>query len=163
MRQRLETAVAAAVGAMLVGREEITLEEVQRALPAHIAQAGPSLKSMTKALVGAGWVGQRREGGCVVYVLEDAIEVAHPADHNGCADGSIASEAVRLFVERVERLEEDRKALSDDIRDVWSEAKSQGYDTGALREIVKLRKKAPADRNERQAILEVYLRTMGMM
>lgn len=163
MKQRLDTQVAAAVGAMLVGREEITLEQVAEQLPGHIRAAGPSLKSMTRALVSAGWVGERREGGAVVYVPpRPEGEQGPDPRHNGGGAG-VAAEEVRLLIERAERLYEDRKGISDDIKDVWAEAKSRGHDPRALQDIIKLRAKKPEEQQERQAILEVYLRAMGMM
>ncbi len=163
MKQRLDTQVAAAVGAMLVGREEITLEQVAEKLPGHIRAAGPSLKSMTRALVSAGWVGERRDGGAVVYVPpRPEGEQGQDSRHNG-GDAGVAAEEVRLLIERAERLLEDRKGINDDIKDVWAEAKSRGHDPRALQDIVKLRAKKPEEQQERQAILEVYLRAMGMM
>lgn len=163
MKQKLDMQVAAAIGAMLVGLEEITLEEVAERLPGHIRAASPSLKSMTKALAGAGWIGERRDGGCVVYVppRPEAEPGADPR-HNG-GEGVIAAEEVRLLIERAERLHEEKKGIVDDIKDVWAEAKSRGHDPRALQDIMKLRAKKPEEQQERQAILEVYLRAMGMM
>nr|WP_314471156.1 DUF2312 domain-containing protein [uncultured Sphingomonas sp.] len=70
---------------------------------------------------------------------------------------------MRLLIERAERLYEDKKGIADDIKDVWAEAKSRGHDPRALQDLIKLRAKKPEERQERQAILEVYLRAMGMM
>lgn len=163
MKQKLDMQVAAAVGAMLVGREEITLEQVADTLPGHIRAASPSLKSMVKALTGAGWIGERRDGGAIVYVPPQAEgEQGEDPRRNG-GEASIAAEEVRLLIERAERLHEEKKGLADDIKDVWAEAKSRGHDPRALQEIMKLRAKKPEERQERQAILEVYLRAMGMM
>ncbi|WP_037530882.1 DUF2312 domain-containing protein [Sphingomonas sp. RIT328] len=75
----------------------------------------------------------------------------------------MAADEVRLLIERAERLVEERKGISDDIKDVWAEAKGRGYDPRALQDIMKLRAKKPEEQQERQAILEVYLRAMGMM
>lgn len=163
MKQKLDMQVAAAVGAMLVGREEITLEQVADGLPGHIRAAAPSLRSMTKALAGAGWIGERREGGSVVYVPPRPDgEGGEDPRHNG-GSGGVAAEEVRLLIERAERLTEEKKGIADDIKDVWAEAKSRGHDPRALQDIMKLRAKKPEERQERQAILEVYLRSMGMM
>lgn len=71
-------------------------------------------------------------------------------------------ERLRLLVERVERLEEERKGISDDIRDVYAEAKAVGYDTKIMREIVKLRKMKPDDRHERDVILDTYRAALGL-
>jgi uncharacterized protein (UPF0335 family) len=73
-----------------------------------------------------------------------------------------AKDQLRSFVERIERLEEEKKALSDDIRDVYAEAKANGYDVTALRAVVKLRKQDSDERAEQEAILETYLVALGM-
>ncbi len=166
MKQRLDTQVAAAVGAMLVGRDGITLGEVADGLPAHIRTANPSLKCMTKALASAGWVGKPIGGGQVVYVpsVEDGAQDRPSVGHNGgdVTEG-VAADEVRLLLERAERLEEERKGISDDIKDVFAEAKSRGYDVKALRGILRLRKKKPEEQQEETAIMEVYMRALGMM
>ena len=76
---------------------------------------------------------------------------------------SIAAQELRLFVERVERLEEEKKAIADDIRDVYAEAKGNGFDTKALREVVRLRKQDINERKEHEAVLETYLHALGML
>jgi len=78
------------------------------------------------------------------------------------AEGSIAADELRLLIERIERLEEEKKAIGDDVKDVYSEAKSRGYDTKAIRKITKLRKMKPAERQEEEAILDTYLSALGM-
>ena len=74
-----------------------------------------------------------------------------------------AKDHLKAFVERVERLEEEKKALSDDIRDVYAEAKANGFDTKALRAIVRLRKQDVDERKEQEAILETYMHALGML
>lgn len=74
-----------------------------------------------------------------------------------------AKDELKAFIERIERLEEEKKAISDEIKDVYAEAKGRGYDTKALRQIVKLRKQDEAERAEREAILETYLVALGMI
>ena len=74
-----------------------------------------------------------------------------------------AKDQLKAFVERIERLEEEKKALSDDIRDVYAEAKGNGYDTKALRQVVRLRKQDKDERAEQEAILETYLQALGML
>ena len=74
---------------------------------------------------------------------------------------SIAKDQLKSIIERVERLEEDKKAISDDIKDVYSEAKGNGYDVKALRAIVRYRKEDAQDRAEREAIFETYLNALG--
>jgi len=75
---------------------------------------------------------------------------------------TIAADQLRLFIERIERLEEEKKGISDDIKDVYLEAKSIGYDAKIMREIVRLRKMPAHDRQEMEAILETYLAALGM-
>jgi uncharacterized protein (UPF0335 family) len=74
-----------------------------------------------------------------------------------------AKDHLKAFVERVERLEEEKKAISDDVRDVYAEAKANGYDVKALRTVVKLRKQDVNERKEQEAILETYLHALGML
>ena len=76
---------------------------------------------------------------------------------------SFATGQLKSFIERVERLEEEKKTTSDDIRDVYAEAKGNGYDVKALRAIVKLRKQDAAERAEHEAILETYMAALGMI
>lgn len=77
------------------------------------------------------------------------------------AQGGVAAERLRSFIERVERLEEEKKGLSDDIKDVYAEAKGEGYETKVLRQIVRLRKMDRADRQEQEALLDLYLSALG--
>jgi len=74
-----------------------------------------------------------------------------------------AKDQLKAFVERIERLEEEKKATSDDIRDVYAEAKANGYDAKALRSVVRLRKLDVAERQEQEAILETYMHALGMI
>lgn len=73
-----------------------------------------------------------------------------------------AKDQLKAIVERVEKLEEEKKAISDDIRDVFAEAKVNGYDVKALRQVVKLRKMDKNERQEQEAILDTYLVALGM-
>lgn len=70
---------------------------------------------------------------------------------------------IRSFIERVEHLEEEKKALLEDIRGVYKEAKDVGFDTKIMREVVKLRRLSAADRAERQALLDLYMKALGML
>lgn len=79
------------------------------------------------------------------------------AGHNSGGD-----EQLRLFIERIERLEEEKKGIADDIRDAYNEAKSRGYDPKIMRQIVRLRKMPAHDRKEMIAILDVYKSALGM-
>ena len=74
----------------------------------------------------------------------------------------ISGERLRSFIERIERLEEEKKALSDDIREIYSEAKGTGFDIKILRQIIRLRRMDASDRNEMEEVLEVYKRALGM-
>src|SRR5262249_10787530 len=74
-----------------------------------------------------------------------------------------AKDHLKAFVERVERLEEEKKAIADDIRDVYAEAKANGFDVKALRMIVRLRKQDADERREHEAILETYRHALGML
>lgn len=74
----------------------------------------------------------------------------------------IAADQLRLFIERIERLEEEKKGIADDIRDVYAEAKGQGYDTKIMRQIVRLRRMEKNDRDEMDALLETYRAALGL-
>ncbi|WP_221792733.1 DUF2312 domain-containing protein [Aquisediminimonas sediminicola] len=74
----------------------------------------------------------------------------------------IAADQLRLFIERIERLEEEKRGISDDIKDVYNEAKSNGFDAKAMRAIVRLRKMEKNARDEAEAILETYKAALGM-
>ncbi len=76
---------------------------------------------------------------------------------------SVAQSQIRSIVERIERLEEEKKAIADDIKEVYAEAKSNGFDTKTLRKVVTLRKKDRAEREEEEAMLDLYLNAMGMI
>ncbi|WP_431521382.1 DUF2312 domain-containing protein [Blastomonas fulva] len=73
-----------------------------------------------------------------------------------------ADDQLRLFIERIERLEEEKRGVADDIRDTYSEAKSQGYDPKIMRQIVRLRKMEAHDRQEMELILETYKAALGL-
>ena len=73
-----------------------------------------------------------------------------------------AKDQLKAIVERIERLEEEKKTISDDIRDVYAEAKGNGYDVRALRMIVRLRKQDAGERAEQETILETYMQALGM-
>ena len=77
-------------------------------------------------------------------------------------DNSGAADQLRLFIERVENLEEEKKGLADDIKDVYSEAKSMGWDVKIMREIIKIRKMESDARNEHFALLDTYTKALGL-
>jgi uncharacterized protein (UPF0335 family) len=78
------------------------------------------------------------------------------------SEGNVTSEQLRLLIERIERLEDEKKGISEDISDVYLEAKANGYDPKIMRQIVRLRKMQPHDRQEMEAILQTYLAALGM-
>lgn len=75
---------------------------------------------------------------------------------------NVAADQLRLFIERIERLEEEKKGIADDIKDVYAEAKSNGYDTKTMRSIVRLRKMEKHARDEAEALLETYKAALGL-
>lgn len=81
----------------------------------------------------------------------------------GMGGGQVAAEELRLLIERAERLEEEKKGISDDIKDVMAEAKGRGYDPKAIRKILSIRKKKKEEYQEEEAILEVYMQALGMI
>lgn len=78
------------------------------------------------------------------------------------ADLGVARDQLRAFVERIERMEEERKAISDDIREIYAEAKGNGFDTKVLRQVVRIRKQDRSERLEQEAILDLYMHALGM-
>ncbi|MDI4659132.1 DUF2312 domain-containing protein [Xanthobacter autotrophicus] len=78
------------------------------------------------------------------------------------APAGFAKEQLKSFIERIERLEEEKKAIADDIKDVFAEAKANGFDVKALRAILKIRKEDAEERKELEAIVELYLQALGI-
>lgn len=76
--------------------------------------------------------------------------------------GGIAVDRLRSLIERIEHLEEEKKGIASDIRDIYAEAKSAGFDTKIIREIIKLRKKNAADRDEEEFLLETYKKALDL-
>jgi uncharacterized protein (UPF0335 family) len=74
----------------------------------------------------------------------------------------VARDQLRAFVERIERLEEEKKTIADDIKDVYGEAKGMGFDTKILKKVIALRKKDDQERTEEEMVLETYLIALGM-
>jgi len=79
------------------------------------------------------------------------------------AETGVAAQELQQFVERIERLEEEKKAISDDIRDVYAEMKGRGFDVKAVRQIIKIRKQDHSERKEMEAILELYMSALKMI
>ena len=78
------------------------------------------------------------------------------------SEPNVAAEQLRLFIERIERLEEEKKGIADDIKDVYAESKSNGYDTKTMRKIVALRRMEAHVRQEADALLETYRNALGL-
>ncbi len=76
--------------------------------------------------------------------------------------GGITADQLRSLIERIERLEEEKTAIAADIREVYAEAKAHGYDTKTMRQVVKIRKKEPHERQEEEMLLDTYLHALGM-
>ena len=95
--------------------------------------------------------------------MADEGSAPQPLPDAGTAPVSeIAGDRLRSFIERIERLEEEKAALAADIREVYAEAKGTGFDTKIMREIIKLRKLEQADRREQEELLDLYKRAIGM-
>ena len=75
---------------------------------------------------------------------------------------SVAQDQLRAFVERIERLEEEKRAIADDIKEVYAESKGNGFDTKVLRQVIRIRRQDRAERLEQEAILDLYLAALGM-
>ncbi len=80
----------------------------------------------------------------------------------GAATGGIAADRLRSLIERVERLEEERRGLASDIKDIFAEAKSAGFDVKVLRQLIALRKQQPSEVDEHETLLDLYRRALGM-
>ena len=78
------------------------------------------------------------------------------------AEGAVQADRLKLLIERIERLEEEKKGIADDIKDVYAEAKAVGYDPKTMRQVVRLRKMDNADRREQDDLLETYKAALGM-
>lgn len=77
--------------------------------------------------------------------------------------GGVAQDQLRSIVERIERLEEEKAAIANDIKEVYAEAKGNGFDTKTLRQVIRLRRQDKAERQEQEAILDLYLHALGMV
>ncbi len=84
------------------------------------------------------------------------------ADEITDSSQTVAAGQLRALIERIERLEEEKKTLADDIKDIYAEAKGNGFDTKAIRTIIRLRKKDQAEREEEETILDLYMAALGM-
>ena len=88
--------------------------------------------------------------------------MAKPVSEEEIKAGGVAVDRLRSIVERIERLEQERKALGDDIKDIYSEAKSAGFDPKVLRQLIRIRKQEAAEVEEQETMLDIYRRALGM-
>ena len=88
--------------------------------------------------------------------------MAKPVSEEEIKSGGVAVDRLRSLVERIERLEEERKALSSDIKDIFAEAKSAGFDVKVLRQLIRVRKLEAAEVEEQETMLDIYRRALGM-
>ena len=95
-------------------------------------------------------------------VLDDTDTLDNLGKHDDARVGNIAGDRLRSLIERIERLEEERKALGSDIKDIYAEAKSAGFDVKVMRQIIRIRKQEPAEVEEQETLLDVYRRALGM-
>lgn len=101
--------------------------------------------------------------GAALKIKNDENEpVMEPVARIDAEVGGIAADRLRSLIERVERLEEEKKELQSDIRDIFAEAKSAGFDVKAMRTVLKLRKMNVADRDEQEAMVEIYRKALDM-
>ena len=94
-------------------------------------------------------------------MARDATDIAD-APAESAQWGNISADRLRSLIERIERLEEERKALSSDIKDIFAEAKSAGFDVKVMRQLIRIRKQEPAEVEEQETLLDVYRRALGM-
>src|SRR6187455_712780 len=122
---------------------------------------------MAPRLAPAAWSPEcfRRHGGDSLRLsrIEERLMSAIEKEQPEAAKNRFAKDQLKAFVERIERLEEEKKTISDDIRDVYAESKGSGFDVKALRAVVRLRKLEATERNEQQLILETYMNALGML
>src|ERR1700739_3735241 len=96
------------------------------------------------------------------YEADDIGGYGHHSREGAPSTGNIAADRLRSLIERIERLEEERKALSSDIKDIFAEAKSAGFDVKVMRQLIRIRKQEPAEVEEQETLLDVYRRALGM-
>ena len=126
--------------------------------------SGPAQAGWDNAIVGYG------DGGRFGLELERRVRLnadreerlVSMAKQPTVSTDSVAQDQLRAFIERIERMEEEKKAIADDIKEIYAEAKGNGFDTKVLRQIVRIRKQDHAERMEQEALLELYMAALGM-
>lgn len=114
-------------------------------------------KVMTDRAQGNTYDAMRAAGWTDEQLVEHGMMEPRATGHDTSGD-----DRLRLLIERIERLEEEKKGIADDIRDVYAEAKAVGYDAQIMRQIVRLRKMKPDDRHEMEAVLDTYKEALGL-
>ncbi|RZO68842.1 MAG: DUF2312 domain-containing protein [Parvularculaceae bacterium] len=94
-------------------------------------------------------------------MADGAASIDTDVSHEAVGTGGVAAERLRSFIERVERLEEEKQAIMGDMKEVYAEAKGEGYDTKILRQVIRIRKMDRHERQEQEAILDLYLSALG--
>ncbi|ADM10025.1 hypothetical protein PB2503_09864 [Parvularcula bermudensis HTCC2503] len=94
-------------------------------------------------------------------MADGASHFGSDSDTSAVGGDGVAADRLRLFIERIERLEEDKKGVMEDIKEVYAEAKGEGYDTKIMRQVIRLRKMESHDRQEMEALLDLYLSALG--
>jgi uncharacterized protein (UPF0335 family) len=94
-------------------------------------------------------------------MADGSLAIQTEGGAGGAGARTVAGERLRSFIERVERLEEEKAAIQGDVKEIYAEAKGEGYDTKVLRQVVRLRKMDRAERQEQEALLELYLSALG--
>jgi uncharacterized protein (UPF0335 family) len=120
------------------------------------ARGAGSLAQPPRLAQSSAWTPPASREECFMSAVPALKEKEKPA-------ARFAKDQLKAVIERIERLEEEKKAIADDIRDVYAEAKGNGFDVKALRTVVRLRKQDKNERQEHEAILETYLHALGMI
>lgn len=155
--EQVVMAVAAVLAAAVEGGEPaLSVDAIWKRLPAYIVSGKPTKKSVIGAIKAAGWTLWRR-GDEILYRAPGAA--ADPLNQRG---DNVSGEQLRLFIERIERLEEEKRGIADDIKDVYGEARSTGFDAKTMRKIVALRKMEKHHRDEADEMLTLYRDVLGL-
>jgi uncharacterized protein (UPF0335 family) len=103
-------------------------------------------------------------GNCAIFIDDEDVAplAAAPPSVREADVGGIAADRLRSFIERIERLEEEKKGIADDIKEIYSEAKGTGFEPRILRQVIRLRKKEQAERREEEELIELYKAALGM-
>lgn len=146
-------------------QDELALRQVARTTATISINGGPQVPlPVVKKALEVIKAGAAREAatGQPQSDLEEFTGVAPEQQQREAEAGQISAERLRSIVERVERLEEERKALAADIKDIYSEAKSAGFEPKVLRRLIRERRRKPAELEEEETLLDLYKRALGM-